>query len=140
VISIPPLRERREDIPLLAEYALTRLGEQQHRSVQGFAPDAMKRLLEYPYPGNVRELENIVEQALTLCDEDLILSEHLPLKAPMVGDPLSENPDLRTIAEVEADHIRRVLNAVGGNKSRAAEILGIGRRTLYEKIERYALN
>lgn len=147
-IQVPPLRSRREDIPRLAEFFLTRFNARQGRNVKGFSDETLALLSDYGFPGNVRELQNAVERAATFCDTALIEPRHLPERmadaptspAPMVmsnegaASPADAQnlPDLET---VQRNHIHRVLAATQGNKRRAADILGITRRTLYRWLE-----
>lgn len=149
-LRIPPLREREEDIELLAGYFLSRFGMQMGKSINGLSPQALLRLKGYTYPGNIRELQSIIERAVTFCQGDTILLEHLPpslRQLPVLEEPYSseqqnfEGPvgplsdqDLMSLAEVEQRYIRYVLKKVHGNKRRAAGVLGIGRRTLYRRL------
>ena len=140
-IDIPPLRERPEDIPVLAEYFLRILRSKTSSFVREISPEAKNILMNYSWPGNVRELRNVIERALVFARGNEILPEHLPLelyqknepvKAPMPqgGPPLS-------LAEMEKRHILLTLEFTGGNKLRTAELLGISRSTLYEKMKQY---
>ncbi len=139
-VIIPPLRERREDIPALAEHFLGRFGQQQGRSLQ-LSAEAMERLLRYPWPGNVRELENVMERTAILVQKETIGPDDLPLHVA-AGNPLGPTPSLPpelTLAEVEKLHILQTLERVGWNHSRAAEILGIGRTSLWRKLKEYQI-
>jgi transcriptional regulator with PAS, ATPase and Fis domain len=137
-ISLPPLRERREDIPRLVRYFLERFAAREGRDVPALDRDAYAALLGHDFPGNIRELENLLEGAAALSQGRTIRREDLqwlPAASSSVGEPLiapgeEEIPDLRALEE---RHIRRVLRLAGGNKSRAARLLGISRRTLYRK-------
>jgi DNA-binding NtrC family response regulator len=139
-LSMPPLRDRKDDIPLLARHFLDRLGAGQ--GPRELSDDAMEMLLAYDWPGNVRELENALERAVVICDGEVIGTEHLPERvrepAPprVVTETSPENPSLEVI---EQAYIQWVLKAEGGNKTRAAEVLGIDPSTLYRKISRYGL-
>jgi DNA-binding NtrC family response regulator len=127
-IHIPSLRERPEDIPLLAEHFLERASASLRKNLEGFDEGATKWLLSHRWPGNVRELENVVERAATLARGPLITQEDL--RIDLAPGPLDE-PGLRpTLAELEIQYIRRVLAETKGDKRRAAEILGISVRTL----------
>jgi DNA-binding NtrC family response regulator len=130
-IEIPPLRERTEDIPVLVAHFMDQLGERfgQRRRV---SDRALARLQEYAWPGNVRQLRHTLEHAVVLSDSDVIDVAQLPEEIRRPG--AQPNPRIRTLAEVEADHIQRVLRAVGGNRTRAAKLLGISGRTLYRKL------
>lgn len=136
-IELPPLRERQDDIPVLAEYFLKKFDEENQKKVTGFSADANDYLLRYEWPGNIRELENAIERAVILAKGDYIemadLSQqslYLPHKA-LVG---------KTMRDVEKNHILNMLIEVNGNCSEAARLLGISRMTLYNKIKAYGLN
>ena len=133
-IQLPPLRERREDIPLLADHFLRRAADLSGKSIRGFTPGAMASLLRHPWPGNVRELENVVERAVTLAVSDLIPPEALLLNASAAPAPaalLAQAARRPTLDELTTDYISLVLREAGGDKAKAAEILGISKRTLY---------
>ena len=139
-VALPPLRERREDIPLLAEYFLEHFGQKQGRPVR-LAPEAAEALLRYPWPGNVRELENAMERTAILAQKGIIGLEDLP-QYIAVGTPPGPAPSLpreQTMAEVEKTHILQTLERSGWNHSRAAEALGIGRTSLWRKLKEYDL-
>ena len=131
-IRMPALREHREDIPRLAGHFLARIAARDGRRVPSLSRDAVKALLDYPFPGNVRELENLLEGAAALVSGDTIEAADLQfgIAREGEGEPLVTSVDLRN---VENAHIRRVLAQVKGNKSRAAKLLGVSRRTLYRK-------
>jgi DNA-binding NtrC family response regulator len=142
-LHVPPVRERGEDIPALLEFFLRRYGLVRGYAPPRFEPAAMRRLLDYRFPGNVRELESLVERAATLAREDWIRVADLPERVRAQRDPVDptglqtsqqSDEDWQTLAEVEARYLRRVLDFTGGNKQRAARILGIGRRTLYRRL------
>jgi DNA-binding NtrC family response regulator len=136
-ITIPPLRERREDILPLARTFLAAAAKRTGRKVTGFAPAAAHRLLRYAWPGNVRELENAVERAVVLAQRSRIDVEDLPQEIGLaVPDPVVSR-DVRPLADVERDYITSVLRAVGGNRTQAAARLGIGAATLYRKLKEY---
>jgi transcriptional regulator with GAF, ATPase, and Fis domain len=129
-IPLPPLRERREDIPRLIGHFLSRIAAREGRRPKALTREAVARLLDYPFPGNVRELENLLEGAVALVPGETIEAGDLQLR----GERVSEGEDgSRDLATLELQHIRRVLESVRGNKSEAARILGINRRTLYRK-------
>jgi DNA-binding NtrC family response regulator len=136
-IELPPLRERREDIPLLAHHFMSRFDKEQKNKVTGVSEEALKILINYSWPGNVRELENVIQRAMTLRQHEVILPEDLP--APMLQEA-DENPiekglrEKYTLNQLEKEYIRKVLIEVGGNKSKAAERLGLDRKTLYRKL------
>jgi DNA-binding NtrC family response regulator len=136
-IEIPPLRERPEDVPALAEVFLRKHGEGRHR----LTPEAMDRLLSQPWRGNARELENVIERAVVLAEGDEIGPEALPIGQPTearggIGRVLAGRS--LTLHELEEAYIDEVLRRTGGNKVRAARILGIDRKTLYRRAERRA--
>ncbi len=138
-IAIPPLRSRPEDVlPLCEHFIAARRSGRQPRS---FSPPAIKALLAYPWPGNVRELENVVERAMALTDTESIGLDDLPpqVKERRGGDLLAGALARGlTLSELEREYIERVLAAEGGNKTRAAQRLGLDRKTLYRKLEEYA--
>ncbi len=140
-ITIPPLRERREDILPLTHHFLNELNQAMGTSVQGLEASATDLLLGYGWPGNARELRNVVERAVILAREGRIGSHHLPsdLSPSRFRGPSGNGGALKALSEMESDHIERVLEATGGNIKRAAEILGVSRTTLYNKIRTYDL-
>ncbi len=145
-IRMPPLRERREDIPLLAEGLLQRIGERIGQGTPRIGPQALERLQAHDWPGNVRELENLLPQAAVHARHGLITPDLLEIGA---GRPAGPQPEadrvgataavLRTLDAVEAEHIQRVLDHTGGHKGRTCEILGISRPALDRKIAKYGL-
>jgi DNA-binding NtrC family response regulator len=139
-IELPPLRERREDIPSLAELFLGRFAERQGRVLR-LSAAAMERLFRYPWPGNVRELENAMERAAILAPADTIEPGDLPphVGAGLVPGPAPALEAERTLAEAERAHIIQALERCGWNHSRAAEALGIGRTTLWRKLKDYGV-
>jgi two-component system, NtrC family, response regulator HydG len=141
-LRIPPLRERREDIPLLAAHFLTRAAKRHGRAVPALSPEAMALFLEHQWPGNVRELENAIERAVLLAETDTILPGDLPPRlqgAPGAGDSPDATAKPRRLDEVEREHILRTLDAYAWNQARAAEALGIGRNTLWRKLKDYGV-
>ena len=139
-IHLPPLRERREDIPLLADAFLRRMAGERGAAPKAVAADAMNAIMAYEWPGNVRELENALERAWTVTEGETIPATALPARvtephAPsLVADRPAPNP---TLDVVERAYIMWVLQSEGGNKTRAAEVLGIDPSTLYRKLARY---
>ncbi len=137
-IELPPLRERREDIPLLVRHFIEEPGLELKKRVSGISEEALRVLMNYPWPGNVRELENVIQRAVALCRHDVILPEDLP--PSMLGE-VEENlldkclREKLTVDQMEKEYVRKVLVEVGGNKSKAAEILGFDRKTLYRKLD-----
>jgi len=135
-IHLPALRERREDIPLLAMHFLSRNRSRYRKQMTGFSPAAMQQMLQYPWPGNVRELEHTVERAVLLCRGEEIEPANLAIANAKSSAPNFEN---MSIDEVEALLIRKVLRRCDGNISQAAEALGLSRAALYRRIEKYGL-
>jgi len=140
-IHLPPLRERKEDIPLLAAAFLREFAQENGKDIEGIDPKARLALYNYSWPGNVRQLRNSIESAVVLCKGTLISMEDLPpnIRGDSGSDDYLRLPVGTTLADVEKEVIRTTLGRVGGNKSRTAEILGIGRKTLHRKIEEYGL-
>jgi DNA-binding NtrC family response regulator len=135
-ITMPPLRSRVEDILPIAAYWLADANRRYGRRVTGFAPDAEMLLLGQPWPGNVRELRNLVERLVILCPGDTITAGQFPPEYGEAADaPALAREGIATLEELERAHIQRVLARVDGNKTKAAEILGISRQTLRTKIE-----
>jgi len=138
-LKLPPLRERREDIPLLVEAFLHKCGQARGKSVKAVGESALAMLIDYDWPGNVRELENVIERAVTLSRGDKILPDDLP--APIQGSRgdrrILDDAAEKTLPlhEVEKEYIRKILEKTGGNKYRAAHLLGIDRKTLYRKLD-----
>lgn len=144
-VHLPPLRERREDIPALALHFLRKYAEANGKAISGFAPETMSRLEAYPWPGNVRELENAIERGVAVSAHPILLPDDLPAHIVM-STPAGPNgaaaPDsfpLLSLGEVARHQIARVLTVTGGNKKRAAEILGVDRKTLYRLMNRYGI-
>jgi DNA-binding NtrC family response regulator len=142
-IHLPPLRERAEDLLTLSEHFLAASVARAGKDVRGLHESAKKALLAHGWPGNVRELENTIERAVALCEGTLIHVEDLPaaVRDKRPGEPDTMQTALArglTLAELEREFIQRVLTAEGGNKTRAAQRLGLDRKTLYRKLEEYA--
>jgi len=141
-IKLPPLRERKDDIALLANHFLNKFERSLSRNGMRFSKGAMKLLLGYAWPGNVRELENTIERAAILAETDVIHSHDLPDKLRSNAMPAGVEMDNGnvTLEDLEREHIKRVLTRVEGNKDRAAQMLGIHVSTLYRKMQRYRLD
>jgi transcriptional regulator with PAS, ATPase and Fis domain len=139
-LEVPPLRERREDIPALAETLLAEAATRLGRALAGLSPRAAEQLLAYPWPGNVRELENAMERAVALARGPRAELEDLPeeVRAPPPAPCPPLSLPIRPLAAVEQAYILAVLEFNGGNQARAARQLGIGPATLYRKLRRYA--
>jgi DNA-binding NtrC family response regulator len=135
-IHLPALRDRREDIPLLAMHFLNRNRTRYRKQVGGFSTTAMQQMMQYPWPGNVRELEHTIERAVLLCRGEEIEPANLAITAARASTPSFEN---MSIDEVEALLIRKVLRRCDGNISQASEALGLSRAALYRRIEKYGL-
>jgi len=140
-IIIPPLKDRPEDIPLLARHFLNLYAKENNRSGMTVSREVLEAFINYPWTGNVRELENIIERAVILCKGNEITLEDLPPHFLKESRESLEKTDLSSLSldEVEKEHIQRVLESVGGHKMKAAEILKIDRRTLYRKLQSYNL-
>jgi two-component system response regulator AtoC len=136
-ISLPPLRERSEDIPGLAAFFLKKYCTKLSKSISGFSRDASEILAAYNWPGNVRELENVVERAVILCDDSIIDKGDLSIAAVPAAAGKNSQPSLD---EMEKDYILRILEEAGGNQSKASQILRIDRKTLYLKLKRYGIS
>jgi DNA-binding NtrC family response regulator len=135
-IHLPALRDRREDIPLLASHFLNRNRARYRKQVTGFSSAAMQHMMQYPWPGNVRELEHTVERAVLLCRGEEIEPANLAIAGAKSAPQSFEN---MSIDDVEALLIRKVLRRCDGNISQAAESLGLSRAALYRRIEKYGL-
>ena len=155
-LRIPPLRDRGSDIEHLIFALIDKLAEAQGKQIEQIEPDALNSLLNYPYPGNVRELENAIMRAVTLSEEGVMQHQDLPERLREQTSQESVSETTKTVSgevlpgnhvpaptptrwpsleEVEKRYIRKVLEATGGNKRRTAEVLGIARRTLYRRLE-----
>ncbi|PMP64548.1 MAG: Fis family transcriptional regulator [Caldimicrobium thiodismutans] len=140
-LKLPPLSERKEDIPLLAYHFLRKYAKEMHKKVTEIDEDAMKLLMEYDYPGNIRELENIVARAVALTTSEKIEVHHLPeeFRKFKIFTFRKREQKLLTLEEQEKEYIKFVLKETGWNKSLAAQILGIDRATLWRKLKKYGL-
>lgn len=145
-LRVPPLRERVDDIPLLAQHFLQKYAEKNRKQVKGFSPLAMDMLLKYTWPGNVRELENAVERAVILLPGEYVSERELPLGITQsypgdkgLASPGGELTQFQPLEEMERKAILAALEETGGNKSEAARKLGITRRTLYNKLQKFGI-
>jgi DNA-binding NtrC family response regulator len=141
-IHLPPLRERLDDIPFLADHFLRKYAAENEKPVSRISAEVLDLLLRYQWPGNVRELENVIERAVTLSPHSLILPEDLPRRLRVEPSEISATslPSQVSLTELEKIYIKKVLEETGGNKKRAADILGIDRRTLYRMAARYGIS
>jgi len=139
-LAVPPLRERPEDIPLLIKHFLSRASAEAGRPMPEIEPQAMARLRRYSWPGNARELQNAIQRGVILARNNILTIRELPPKVAgldfSASRMLSEAVDKRmSLEQLEHDYVRAVLDAVNGNKTEAANILRIDRKTLYRKLE-----
>ena len=136
-LRVPPLRERREDIQLLVTYFLKRFARETNREVDSISDDAMKMLLDYDWPGNIRELENVVERAVVTSKKRVLATDSFAYLNPGVCVGIPSTP--RSLEEAEIAHIRQILDEKDWNISHAAKVLQVDRTTLHKKIRRYGL-
>lgn len=138
-ISLPTLRERKEDIPLLAEHFIKKFNNYYGRTVKGITEDALDSLMHYNWKGNVRELENVIERAINLMEGDMIKTTDLPDYILQRDETKETKRRSATLRELEKMHILHVMRETGGNRVKAAEILGIDKTTLWRKAKRYGI-
>ena len=136
-ITLPPLRERKEDIPELSRFFLKKYSHKLSKSVSDFAREVLELFNSYDWPGNVRELENIIERAVILSDSAQIGKEDVSIPAVHAE---REAPAASSLEEMEKEHIQKVLHEAEGNQSKASQILGIDRKTLYLKLKKYGIS
>jgi DNA-binding NtrC family response regulator len=146
-IHVPPLRNRREDIPLLAQWFLKELTGERGKTIEGFTDEVLDRFDAYPWPGNVRELRNVVERAVLFCRGSQVTVEELPASLRGASPKRPASPVSREVvslqkaaAEAEIEAIRAALAASQGRRTEAAELLGISRKTLWEKVKHYRIS
>jgi DNA-binding NtrC family response regulator len=141
-LQVPTLVARVDDIPLLCQHFMKKFAEVQGKQIDKISPAVMDLLLDYEFPGNIRELENIMERAVTLCSGAVIELNHLPLdfQQPHFQMQRHQRKEFQTLEENEKEYIAWVVKQMNGNKTRAAEILGIDRVSLWRKLKRYDLN
>jgi len=143
-LSVPSLRERRDDIPLLAQHFLKMFAEKNRKHIKGFTPQAMDRLVRYDWPGNVRELMNAVERSVILCRGEYIPESDFPLSVRETVAPEEDSVGAELLADLPLEEVEKVtilqtLESAGGNKSETARRLGITRRTLHKKLKKYGV-
>jgi two-component system, NtrC family, response regulator AtoC len=140
-LHLPALRDRSEDIPLLCDHFIRKYAAENKKPVCRISPEAMELLIRYSWPGNVRELENVIERAATLSASTFILPEDLPPRLQLETSRINKSslPSQMPLSELEKIYIQKVLEETGGNKKKAADILGIDRRTLYRMATRLGL-
>src|SRR5438552_2953326 len=140
-VTLPPLRERREDIPSLINHFLRRFNKRFHRDVRGVAPEALAALSAYTFPGNVRELENLIERAFAMGAREQIALNDLPSlsKTPMASTPVTSPESVPALADVERELILKALAVFKDDKEAAAKALGISRRTIYRRLKEYGV-
>jgi len=140
-LHVPALKDRREDIPLLAQHFLQMFATKNKKNIKGFTPQSMEKLVKYSWPGNVRELMNAVERAVVLSRSEYLDADELALlmaNSPIAGGSNQLNlPENMPLDEVEKRSILETINTCGGNKSEAARRLGITRKTLRKKLDKY---
>jgi two-component system response regulator HydG len=139
-ITIPPLRERREDIPLLAEHFLRIYSEKNKRAIRGFDEGVMQAFMQHSWPGNVREIENIVERMVIMSKGDTIALDGLPPALAGQQQEGKRTPSPTSLKDMERDTIVKTLEKTGGNRTKTAAILGITRKTLQNKIKEYGID
>jgi DNA-binding NtrC family response regulator len=137
-IELPPLRQRKEDIPLLLQHFIDKFRGELKKKISGVSEEALKILVNYEWPGNVREFENIIQRAITLSQNEVILPGDLPdvMTREVDGNLIAKGLRQKfTMDQLEKEYVRKVLIEVGGNKTKAAKILGLDRKTLYRKLQ-----
>jgi two-component system response regulator HydG len=143
LIELPPLRDRMGDLPELVGSFLARFADKIGKKVSHISEEAMELLYRYPWPGNVRELEHAIERAVTMTRTTVLYPEDFPpeiVQYERTGEAASKEPPPTSLEDVEREHILRVLEEAGYNKSKAAAILGIDRKTLHRKAQRYKIH
>ena len=135
-VHMPPLRERREDIAVLAATFLDRHARRYRKQIDGFEPTALQAMLEHPWPGNIRELDHAVERAVLMTDGSRVTADALALKPTRDGGPRIDDMSLE---DVEAYLVRKALDRHGRNVNAAAEMLGLSRSAMYRRMQRFGL-
>jgi len=134
--SLPPLKNRSDDIPLLIQHFTTEICAQYGRSVKGFDAKSMKQLCEYSWPGNVRELRNMVERHIALADDEVLVLKELPNQIQANGSGIDS--DMPSLEELEKRYICKILDQNGGNREKTATTLDINKSTLWRKLQQYS--
>ncbi len=137
-LNMPPLRERREDIPLLLNYFKKKLNDKFNKQIEGFSIDVQKIFMDYEWPGNVRELKNILEHSFVICCYPVISRDDLPFEFANIYEPQLDSPKEKSVFNRQA--IVQALKKSGGNKAKASRLLGLSRWTLYEKIRKHKIS
>lgn len=137
-INLPPLRDRKEDIPLLIDYFINRFNKLKNRAITGISPDALTILMNYDYPGNIRELEHLIERAFVLCQSPIISASNLPEEMQPAKDKSAKRPE--SFHDLEARFITEVLQKNNWNQSKTAHDLGIHKTTLWRKMRKLGIN
>lgn len=136
-IKLPPLRERKSDIPLLVTHFIDKFSQREDKHISSVAPEVMKILLEYSWPGNLRELENVIERAVVLTKKEIIDVRDIPREVKNGIKGNSSGEALRSLKEMEIETVINAVNAFNGNKSKAARILGITRKAIYSRLKEF---
>jgi len=139
-INLPALRDRKDDVPLLIDFFIGRLNRYYRKNITGISPDAKELLQNYPWPGNIRELENAIEQAFILADKNLLEIKHFPFDIRRATEDGIPPPPAELSPRAEEEHIRKALLAAEGNKGDAAEMLGMHRSSLWRKMREYRID
>ena len=141
-ISLPPLRARQGDIPLLIDEFVHRYNQSFQKNIRGIAPECVALLEGHEWPGNIRELKNVIQRAVLVCEGEVIMANHLPtrLRAGRPADPVVAFRVGTPLAEVEREMVVRALEVTGNNRKRAADLLGISRRALYNRLGKYGID
>ncbi len=134
-INLPPLRERKEDLRPLAELFIQKYNQKFKKKVKGFTEEAWKLLMDYDFPGNVRELENIIERAVLLCKDEFITQDLFPLNLQIFNVSILNTHEIKSLREISREYAKKVLEFFGGNKSKTAEVLGISRASLWRLLK-----
>jgi len=138
-INVPPLRERKGDIPLLVDFFLRKISKELHKNLRHICDKALEKAMQYDWPGNVRELENVITRAIVLSRGDIITEDHIPILSESGAHRASNKSSFKSLEDMEKEHVKKALLMVNGQKGKACELLGISRPTLRKKIEKYSI-